>query len=69
MVAPVSHAFPLQQLELIDEDTRKDPLLTFPVAMEEWLMEGSYNKILSKRHELPTPYYAPFMHKLEGTVR
>jgi hypothetical protein len=34
------------QLELIDDVDRSDFLIAYPVTLEEWLMEGSYNKVL-----------------------
>merc|ERR1719215_1787900 len=56
-------------LELISIEERKHPLVEFCVTLEDWLMEGSYNRILSKCKDVPTPYYAGFMSKLRGTVR
>lgn len=57
------------EMELLGEDDFKNPLVQFPVRLEEWLMEGSYNKILSTSSETPSPLYAPFLTRLVDTVR
>ncbi len=36
----------VEQLELVDEADRTNGLIAYPVMLEEWLMEGSYNKVL-----------------------
>ena len=35
----------IAQLELIEEVDRTNVLIAYPVMLEEWLMEGSYNKV------------------------
>ena len=39
------------------------------VQLEQWLMEGAYNKVLEARPQLPHPAYTYFMEKLLSTVR
>ena len=39
------------------------------VQLEQWLMEGAYNKVLAARQQLPAPSYAAFMDLLATTVR
>ena len=39
------------------------------VQLEQWLMEGAYNKVLDARPKLPDPSYGYFMEKLLSTVR
>jgi hypothetical protein len=58
-----------QQLALVDESDRKHALVAFPITLEEWLMEGCYNRILSNCKSCPSPYYTQFMARLENTVR
>jgi 26S proteasome regulatory subunit N12 len=47
------------------------PLIAFPVALEQQLMEGCYNQILSakQRQSLPLPVYSIFLDSLADTVR
>ena len=37
--------------------------------LEQWLMEGAYNKVLDARKTVPDESYAYFMEKLLSTVR
>ena len=46
----------VEQLELVDEADRTNGLIAYPVMLEEWLMEGSYNKVLDVSD---TPTCAP----------
>ncbi len=39
------------------------------VQLEQWLMEGAYNKVLDARPNLPDLSYGYFMEKLLSTVR
>lgn len=57
------------QVELLAEADRASRYITFPLRLDNLLMEGSYNKVLSARGELPSPLFAPYMDKLAGTVR
>lgn len=57
------------ELELVDEADRTNGLIAYPVMLEEWLMEGSYNKVLSSFKDSPSPYFTQFMQRLVDTVR
>ena len=43
--------------------------ISHAVQLEQWLMEGAYNKVLEARPQLPHPAYSYFMEKLLSTVR
>lgn len=43
--------------------------ISHAVQLEQWLMEGAYNKVLEARPQLPDPAYSYFMEKLLSTVR
>ena len=37
--------------------------------LEQWLMEGAYNKVLDARKAASDPSYAYFLEKLQSTIR
>jgi hypothetical protein len=39
------------------------------IQLEQWLMEGAYNKVLNARTHVPDQAYSYFMEKLLSTVR
>lgn len=47
----------------------QSPGISHVVQLEQWLMEGAYNKVLDARPNLPDPAYGYFMEKLLSTVR
>mmetsp|Transcript_19935 Transcript_19935/g.56346 ORF Transcript_19935/g.56346 Transcript_19935/m.56346 type:complete len:265 (-) Transcript_19935:110-904(-) len=57
------------ELELLSMEQRADPHVAFVVALEEMLMEGSFNRVLARRDAVPSPYYAHFMDQFVHTVR
>lgn len=57
------------QLEHLTDEEKAIPLIGFPIQLEEWLMEGSYNKILSHSNSPPTPFYTRYVARLVDTVR
>lgn len=57
------------QLELVPETSRLDPSIAYAIKVEQWLMEGSYSKVLEARNTLPHPDWKPFIEKLLETVR
>lgn len=58
------------ELELVPfEHQHKQHYISFPVELERWLMEGSYNKVLSATSNVPLPVFRFFMDKLMVTVR
>ena len=40
-----------------------------PILLEQYLMEGSYHKVLAARKEVPATEYSYFMDSLMVTVR
>jgi len=57
------------QLELIPLSSQSTLYISFPVRLEQRLMEGTYNKVLSARKDVPIPSYTFFMDTLADTVR
>lgn len=45
------------------------PFIAFAVRLEAAMMEGSYNRVLAARASAPSPYYLPFLGRLDETVR
>lgn len=43
--------------------------ITLVKQLEQWLMEGAYNKVLDARKVVPDQSFAYFMEKLLATVR
>ncbi|KAI9596674.1 SAC3/GANP/Nin1/mts3/eIF-3 p25 family-domain-containing protein [Syncephalis fuscata] len=57
-------------LETIDPQAMRDnTFIRHPVALEQNLMEGSYNRVLALRTDAPAPEYVYFMEILENTIR
>jgi len=58
------------ELELVPHERQTGSHhILFPIELERWLMEGSYNKVLSARSNIPLPSFKFFMDKLMVTVR
>eukprot|EP00741_Cyanophora_paradoxa_P002055 tig00000545_g1991.t1 len=57
------------ELELIPVEHHSNVYISHPIMVEQYLMEGSYNKVLNARHEAPAETYAFFMDILLHTVR
>mmetsp|Transcript_45534 Transcript_45534/g.71344 ORF Transcript_45534/g.71344 Transcript_45534/m.71344 type:complete len:264 (+) Transcript_45534:25-816(+) len=57
------------ELELIPVDKWEHPCIKFPIKLEQYLMEGSYPKVLASAGDLPAPSYHFFVSMLSGTVR
>ncbi|XP_037038386.1 26S proteasome non-ATPase regulatory subunit 8 [Bradysia coprophila] len=58
------------ELELLPQEIiRKNEFIRHPLALEQYLMEGSYNKIFLAKDNVPSPNYAVFMDILLDTVR
>jgi len=57
-------------LEQLQQTIQTDNVyISTPVKLEQYLMEGSYNKILLTEKNMPSPYYNLFMKMLLDTVR
>jgi len=58
------------ELELVPLDNQRlTNYISFPIELERWIMEGSYNKVLSATSSVPLPVFSFFMDKLMVTVR
>ncbi|GLD99793.1 hypothetical protein PINS_up008521 [Pythium insidiosum] len=57
------------ELELISDQGRADPNIAFGIKLEQNLMEGSYNKVLEARSNVPNPFFRFFLAQLLQTVR
>ena len=58
------------EIELLPpEQLLTDVYLSHPIHLEQFLMEGSYNKVFLSRDNVPAPYYRLFVDILLGTVR
>lgn len=58
------------ELERLPVDAiRADPYIRHPLALEQYLMEGSYNKIFLAKDNVPAESYTLFMDTLLDTVR
>ncbi|OWR53213.1 26S proteasome non-ATPase regulatory subunit 8 [Danaus plexippus] len=58
------------ELERLPVDViRADPYVKHPLALEQYLMEGSYNKIFLAKDNVPAESYTLFMDTLLDTVR
>jgi len=58
------------ELELLSpEDMQKNIYIKHPVQIEQYLMEGSYNKVFTTRDNIPAANYRFFMDNLLDTTR
>jgi len=57
------------ELENITDEGRSDQNIAFAIQLEQYLMEGSYSKVLENRKNPPNDCFQPFMSKLLDTVR
>ncbi|CAG8588529.1 445_t:CDS:2 [Acaulospora colombiana] len=51
------------------EQLLENPYIKHPVHLEQYLMEGSYNKVWNSREQVPAPDYLFFIDILMGTIR
>eukprot|EP00884_Botryococcus_braunii_P018161 jgi/Botrbrau1/5028/Bobra.0396s0041.1 len=56
-------------LELIPPEALDSDYVKYVIQLEQWLMEGAYNKVLDSRVDVPDQSYSYFMEKLLSTVR
>ncbi|CAM9242918.1 unnamed protein product [Sphacelaria rigidula] len=57
------------ELELMKDEERADACVVFPVRLEQYLMVGSYDKVLAARDNVPHEYYKYFLDSLLETVQ
>jgi len=57
-------------IEKIDQSIQRgNPYISTPIKLEQFLMEGSYNKILLDEKNIPSPHYGVFIRILMHTAR
>jgi len=56
-------------LELIPFEQHSNVFIRHPIQLEQYMMEGAFNKVLAAKNEVPAEQYAYFMDQLMGTVR
>jgi len=56
-------------LELLPPSALNNVYIRHPVNLEQFLMEGSYNKIYLAKGEVPSPNYAFFIDQLLDSIR
>lgn len=59
----------LYQLELLSDQARNEPAVTFCMKLEQHLVVGSYDEVLTAAAQPPTPIYSFFLNSLLETVR
>jgi len=57
------------ELELIPLEKHQDLYVKHPIQLEQYMMEGAYNKVLKAKDSVPHESYSFFMEMLMGTVR
>ena len=57
------------ELELISPEVHKNVYVNYAIELEQCIMEGSYNKVLSARQDVPAEFYGYFMDLLMETIR
>lgn len=58
------------ELELLSvKELQNNIYIRHPVSLEQWLMEGSYNKVFISKDEVPATTYIPFIEILLNTIR
>jgi 26S proteasome regulatory subunit N12 len=55
------------ELELLPLDKHENVYIKHPIQLEQYIMEGAYNKVFSAAKDLPAPSYAVFMEMLMET--
>ncbi|KAK9792505.1 hypothetical protein WJX73_002846 [Symbiochloris irregularis] len=57
------------ELELLSPKMQRSPYVAQATQLEQWLMEGAFNKVLDAGKAAPDPAYAYFLDKLQTTIR
>ena len=52
----------LESLETVQENLDEDPFVQYPIRLDQWLMEGSYDRVWeeTKSERVPSEEYAIF---------
>eukprot|EP01117_Protostelium_nocturnum_P003810 TRINITY_DN15072_c0_g1_i1.p1 TRINITY_DN15072_c0_g1~~TRINITY_DN15072_c0_g1_i1.p1 ORF type:complete len:305 (-),score=69.52 TRINITY_DN15072_c0_g1_i1:62-976(-) len=56
-------------LELIPFEQHSNVFVKHPIQLEQYMMEGAFNKVLAEKNAIPAESYAFFMDQLMHTVR
>ncbi|KAI9722874.1 MAG: regulatory particle non-ATPase [Chrysothrix sp. TS-e1954] len=61
----------LESLEMVHVGLDEDPFVQYPIRLEQWLMEGSYDRVWeeTKSERVPSEEFAIFSDILIGTIR
>lgn len=57
------------ELEAIPYASHNDMFIRTPILLERYLMEGSYNRLLHARSQVPSNAFLPLVDMLQDTVR
>jgi len=57
------------ELELVGSEAQSSHYIRLAMQLEQYLMEGAYNKVMNARKNAPLPQYTLFMDMLADTVR
>merc|ERR1712154_557088 len=57
------------EIELLSFEDLDNKFIKFPMMIEQFMMEGSYGKIIEAKNNLPDKTYNALLSKLEGTVK
>jgi len=57
------------ELEVISQEGLSNYYIKHPIELEQHVMEGSYNKVMKAREDVPSQTYSFFMELLMDTVR
>lgn len=57
------------EMELIPPAAHSHPGIQYVIQLEQWLMEGAYNKVLAASKKLPTDAHALLVQQIATTVR
>jgi len=57
------------ELELLNYDDLKNKFIAFPMNIEQYLIQGRYNKIINAKNDIPNDQYKLFLDEMKTTVR
>lgn len=56
-------------LEIISIEDQNDPYIKYVLELEQHIMDGYFNRVLTRKSEIPLYLYSLFMDKLHDTIR
>ncbi len=57
------------EYELVPIEVRNDPLITYPLTLEQYIMEGSYSRVTDAASKMPDESFGFFVGKLVESMR